>query len=244
MMGLMYVQAWTQEHQNLAFFFILCSCSIQGCLCMLMPMLMRVLASLVRTGLIVQCTWIIPHCILFVIHFKGVISLKTTSLWWCPPVSDPKHFVDMTMSMINAGTRHQHHPDQFRFLRNCPPTPSRQRFSLAASYFWQPWLDDHISSLLSRVPKFSLPLPLLTPATQANILDVTHATLTLVDVHRRMIWLLLLLLAGFQHQSRPWHGFQTHFSPGKCIVLNHDVFDLIFNIIYVVWSDQLKCSSK
>ena len=159
MMALTYVQAWTQEHQNLAFFFILCLCLIQGCLHMVMPMLMCVLASLVRTELIVQCTWIIPHCILFVIHFKGVISLKTTSLWWCPPVSDPKHFVDMTMSMINAGTRHQHHPDQFRFLRNCPPTPSRRRFSLAAGYFWQPWLDDHISSLLSRAQILPSPSP-------------------------------------------------------------------------------------
>ena len=27
-------------------------------------------------------------------------------------------------------------------------------------------------------------------------------------------------------------------------ILNHDVFDLIFNIIYVIWWDQLKCSSK
>ena len=61
MIALRYVQAWTREHQNLAFFFILCSCLIQGCLHMLMPMLMRVLASLVRTGLIVQCTWMIPH---------------------------------------------------------------------------------------------------------------------------------------------------------------------------------------
>ena len=42
--------------------------------------------------------------ILFFIHFKDVIWPNTTSLWLCPPVSHPKHFLAMTMSMINAST--------------------------------------------------------------------------------------------------------------------------------------------
>ena len=79
---------------------------------------------------------------------------------------------------------------------------------VGGDFRWQPATFDNPDWMIilvacSRMPKFSLPLPLLTPATQANVLDVTHATLTLVDVHCRMIWLLLLLLAGFQHQSRP-----------------------------------------
>ena len=158
MMALTYVQAWTQEHQNLAFFFIMlllnsglspyAYANAYACACITSEDWAYSTMYLDDTSLI-----------LFVIHFKGVISPKTTSLWWCPPVSHPNHFLDMTMSMINAGTKHQHHPDQFRFLGNCPPTPSSRRFSLAAGYFWQPWLDDHISSLLSRAQILSSPSP-------------------------------------------------------------------------------------
>ena len=162
MMALTYVQAWTQEHQNLAFFFILCLCLIQGCLHMLMPMLMRVLASLVRTGLIVQCTWMIPHLfylssILKVLfhpkqqvcgdaHLSLIPSILL--IWLCQWLM----LVPGTNTIqINLG---------FWKTAHLPlATPSRRRFSLAAGYFWQPWLDDHISSLLSRAQILSSPSP-------------------------------------------------------------------------------------
>ena len=243
MMALTYVQAWTQEHQNLAFFFILCSCLIQGCLHMLMPMLMRVLASLVRTGLTVQCTWMIPHLFYLLSILKVSFHPKQQVCGYSHLSLIPTIFLMWLCQwlMLVPGTNTIQINLGFWETAHLP--------LVGGNFFWQPATFDNPGWMIilvacSRVPKFSLPLPLLTPATQANVLDVTHATLTLVDVHCRMIWLLLLLLTGFQHQSRPWHGFQTHFSPGKCIVLNHDVFDLIFNIIYVIWSDQLKCSSK
>ena len=243
MMALRYVQAWTQEHQNLAFFFILCSCLIQGCLHMLMPMLMRVLASLVRTGLIVQCTWMIPHLFYLSSILKALFYPKQQVCGDAHLSLIPSILLKWLCQwlMLVPGTNTIQINLDFWETAHLP--------LVGGDFRWQPATFDNPDWMIilvacSRAPKFSLPLSLLTPATQANILDVTHATLTLVDVHRRMIWLLLLLLAGFQHQSRPWHGFQTHFSPGKCIVLNHDVFDLIFNIIYVIWSDQLKCSSK
>jgi len=64
--------------------------------------------------------------------------------------------------------------------------PSR----VGGDFRWQPATSDNPDWMIvlvacSRVPKFPLPLPLplLTPATQTNVLDATHATLTLVDVH-------------------------------------------------------------